>query len=110
MEGFLFGVAEVVYGDYLVAGFEEFEAGVGADVAGGASDQDGFVHDVLGYCKSVLGCDFVESVGRKQPLTVVVRAPLGATGLSAPEGLLQFIEILYGAGEAFFQLYFGLPV
>ncbi len=43
-QGIGFGVAEVVDDHDLVARFEQFDAGVGADVAGAAGDEDGFAH------------------------------------------------------------------
>jgi hypothetical protein len=46
-EGFGAAVAQVVQHDDVIAGVEEFHAGVGADVAGAAGDEDGF-HGISG--------------------------------------------------------------
>ncbi len=41
-------VAQIVQADHLVAGVQQFNPGVRGDIAGGAGQQDGFVHRVKG--------------------------------------------------------------
>ena len=43
-QGFFLAVAKVVDGYDIVAGLQEFDASVGADIAGAAGYEDGIVH------------------------------------------------------------------
>ena len=57
-KGFLAGIAEIVNNDYVVAGLDELDAGVAADISGAAGDKNGHKLIFLSKTRSMFCSNF----------------------------------------------------